>query len=186
MKGLLGLLILLVMTASTSAQSSLSEPRPLDDRQAKMADSIREALRQRLGYPPLPYADRESASTIQGGSAAVPTTRTLTLDELIKAIDPLPSKAARCRHLAAHRLGEAAGEAGGVRSAHLCRLRLSAIQYRVRPEDACAASRHSSNLTDAGIEILTRSGLKIGAGARYNLGKIKALSRRRAMVASTF
>ena len=173
MKGLLGLLILLVMTASTSAQSSLSEPRPLDDRQAKMADSIREALRQRLGYPPLPYADRESASTTQGGSAAGPTTRTLTLDELIKAIDlyhPKLRGADISRRIASAKRLEKQGAFDPLIFAGYDYLRFN-TEFDPKTLRGKPAS---SNLTDAGIEILTRSGLKIGAGARYNLGKIKA------------
>ena len=132
-----------------------------------LVQSVRDALRLRLGYPDLPYA---------GGPGQTPTqvgTPVLTLDEVINIIDlyhPKLRGADISRQIASAKRLEKQGAFDPVIFAGYDYLRfnteLDPKTLRGKPA--------TSNLVDGGIEFLTRSGLKVGAGARYNLGKIKA------------
>lgn len=173
LKGCLAVLSLLILIPSASAQTVASGSTPVDDGRARLTNSIRDAMRMRFGYPPLPYADRESEAGDQAGATGVGAPRILTLDELIKAIDlyhPKLRGADISRRIASAKRLEKQGAFDPVIFAGYDYLRfntdLDPGTLRGKPA--------SSNLTDAGFEILTRTGLKIGAGARYNLGKIKA------------
>ena len=173
LKGRLALASLLILSPVALAQSPGAELGPANENRTSISDSIRQTLRQRLGYPPLPYADREPEASIQTGAAAPANPRILTLDELIRAIDlyhPKLRGADISRRIASAKRLEKQGAFDPTIFAGYDYLRFnSELDPRtLRGKPA------SSNLTDAGIEVLTRTGLKIGAGARYNLGKIKS------------
>ncbi len=161
--GFLILALLLAGEQPTVAQS------PSEDATA----SVRSALRVRLGYPPLPYAiDRTDDQTSESGPTPTQT-RILTVDELIRAIDlyhPKLRGADATRRIASAKRLEKQGAFDPVVFAGYDYLRFNS---EFDPKSLRGKSA-SSNLADAGIEFLTRSGLKIGGGARYNLGKIKA------------
>lgn len=134
--------------------------------------TVRRALQQRLGYPPLPYARGVEARVLENGQSG-PNVQILTLDELVKAIDlyhPKLRGADVSRRIASAKRLEKQGAFDPVIFAGYDYL---LFNTELDPKTLRGKSA-SSNLADGGIEFLTRSGIKVAAGARYNLGKIKA------------
>lgn len=163
----LTLAILLTGLGEVPAQS------PGPGRSEDITESVRAALRMRLGYPPLPYAgEPEQEGGRNSGGPPAPA-RVLTIEELIRAIDlyhPKLRGADATRRIASAKRLEKQGAFDPVVFAGYDYLRFNT---ELDPKTLRGKSA-SSNLADVGIEFLTRSGLKIGGGARYNLGKIKA------------
>ncbi|MFZ4792588.1 MAG: TolC family protein [Blastocatellia bacterium] len=150
-------------TANGSQSATVSQPVIGSPETTALVESVRSALRLRLGYPPLPYATNDDGSTPQ----------TLTLEEVINAIDlyhPKLRGADVSRRIASAKRLEKQGAFDPVIFAGYDYLRFNT---EFDPKTLRGKSG-SSNLTDAGVEFLTRSGVKIGGGARYNIGKIKA------------
>jgi len=171
--GLLGTVLVLLLATVASAQSQGKEPLSAEERHRRMTDSIRKSLQQQLIHPALPYADREFAAEGSAVPSAQLVPRILTLEELIKAVDLFHPKlrgADISRRIATAKRLEKQGAFDPLIFAGYDYLRFN-TEFDPKTLRGKPAS---SNLTDAGIEILTRTGLKVGAGARYNLGKIKA------------
>lgn len=97
----------------------------------------------------------------------------LTLDELINAVDlyhPKLRGADAERRIASAKRLEKQGAFDPVFITGSDYLRYNAEFDSKLPRGKTASAR----IADAGVEILTRSGIKVGGGARFNLGKIKS------------
>jgi hypothetical protein len=62
-------------------------PAQSPGRSEDITESVRSALRLRLGYPPLPYAGEPEQEGARNSGAPPAPARVLTLEELIRAID---------------------------------------------------------------------------------------------------
>jgi outer membrane protein len=131
-----------------------------------LVESVRAALRLRLGYPDLPYVGMSNQD-------ATPLPRELSLQELLRIVElyhPKLRGADVNRQIATAKRIEKQGAFDPAIFAGYDYLRFNTELDPKTLRGKPATSRTG----DVGIEFLTRSGLKLGGGARYNLGKVKS------------
>lgn len=154
--------LILIAGESAPAQDRSSEES------SRLIDSVRAALSARLRYPDLPYRTSSSSPSTVDEEA-----KSLTLDEVLNLVElyhPKLRGAEISRQIAAGKRLEKQGAFDPVIFTDFDYLRFNSEfdpkSLRGKPA--------TSRLLDGGVEFLTRSGVKIAAGTRYNFGKIKA------------
>lgn len=150
---------------------------------AALVRSLNNALRQRLAHPEFSYASAAIAETDtepqSGRRPQTPpptqpaTLPPLTLDEVLNTVElyhPKLRGADAERRIAAAKRLEKQGAFDPAFIIGSDYLRFN-TEFDSKTQRGKAAS---TRVADAGVEFLTRSGLKIGAGTRFNLGKVKS------------
>jgi outer membrane protein len=153
------------------------------DERAALVRSLSDTLRQRLSQPTLQYAinatsakeaDPQSGRRPQPPPQQPPApTAPLTLDEVLNIVElyhPKLRGADAERRIAAFKRLEKQGAFDPAFVIGSDYLRFN-TEFDSKTQRGKAAS---TRLADAGVEFLTRSGLKVAAGSRFNLGKVKA------------
>ena len=115
---------------------------------------------------------RSSAEAIQNGIQSQ-ASAALTLDELLNSVElyhPKLRGADTQRRVATAKRLEKQGAFDPVFTAGSDYLRFN-TEFDSKTQRGKVGS---TRIADAGVEFLTRSGIKIGAGSRYNLGKVKS------------
>ncbi|MFN0087789.1 MAG: TolC family protein [Blastocatellia bacterium] len=176
--------------AQHEAVASASEESEKRQREHEaLIRSVRKALRRRLSDAELPQFLRESPAEevsmpidpqsgrnpqpAQQAAPAQKRSQPLTLEELINFVDLYHPKIRGLdteRRIASAKRLEKQGAFDPV-------IHTGADWLRFNTEFDGLTRRGkvaTMNLADAGVEMLTRYGIKIAAGARYNLGKVKA------------
>lgn len=168
-----------------AAASASEEGEKRRQEQEALLRSVRDALRRRLSDTELPQFYRESPAVGESmpvdprsgrnSQPAPPQKRSqpLTLEDLINFVDLYHPKIrgldAERRIASAKRL-EKQGAFDPVIGAGADWLRFN-TEFDSKIQRGKTATMR---LADAGVEMLTRYGIKISAGARYNLGKVKS------------
>lgn len=176
---LIGWLILTLLSASIAlaqdANSNTSVPKP---ESATVARSIRDVLQRRL-YADFSYANEVAAANSQSGQPSQTAQQsglpapTLTLDEVLNIVElyhPKLRGAEIGRQIALAKRLEKQGAFDPVFSTGVDYLRFNTELDAKTLRGKTASTR----IADAGVELLTRSGIKLGAGTRFNLGKVKS------------
>jgi len=155
---------------------SVTENTAVERSSESLVQSVRAALRLRLGYPDLPYAGGITETTRavgDPGQDTPPLPRELSLTELVRIVElyhPKLRGADLNRQIATAKRIEKQGAFDPAVFAGYDYLRFNTDfdPKTLRGKPATA------RIGDVGIEFLTRSGLKVGGGARYNFGKVKS------------
>ncbi|HMV83829.1 MAG TPA: TolC family protein [Blastocatellia bacterium] len=155
--------VLLLCVSAVLAQDG----SPAKPESEAVARSVREALNQRLSVFDWPLAE-----TAKTAAEAKPQAK-LTLDEVLSTVELYHPKllgAERQRRIASAKRLEKQGAFDPVftTGADYLRFNTDFDSKTLRGKPA------TMRLADAGVEVLTRSGIKIGGGTRFNLGKVKA------------
>lgn len=166
-------LLVVVTAASAQAQKQSASGSELPGDSAAIARSINRALRTRLTeFESLSLTAPQSGDATQDKlQPSAPSV--LTLDEVLNMVElyhPKLRGADAQRQIASAKRLEKQGAFDPV-------FMTGADFLRFNTEFDSKLKRGkvgTAELADAGVEFLTRSGLKIGAGTRFNLGKVKA------------
>jgi outer membrane protein TolC len=170
----------LIAVVNVTAQQVEADQKA-DDR---LVQSIRAELRRRLSYTELAQFSNEAVPgnyepqsgrnpQAQAGTQAAKQFQSLTLDEVINLIElyhPKLRGADALRRTASAKRLEKQGAFDPVFSFGVDYLRFNSEFDPKTLRGKPATSR----LADAGVEFLTRYGMKVFAGSRYNFGKVKA------------
>lgn len=156
-----------------AVEKSATENTAVERSSESLVQSVRAALRLRLGYPDLPYAGGLGQTSGEATQDTPPLPRELSLTELLRIVElyhPKLRGADINRQIATAKRLEKQGAFDPAVFAGYDYLRFNTDfdPKTLRGKPATA------RIGDVGIEFLTRSGLKVGGGARYNLGKVKS------------
>ncbi|MBS1808423.1 MAG: TolC family protein [Acidobacteria bacterium] len=170
------------LTTSASAQ----DVSPLPDFSAPLTQGLggewsrvwQESMLQRLRINPLPMSANGTQSGRKAGDGQIPPTNTvqlptLALDDVLRIVTenhPKLRGADVQRRIATEKRIEKQGAFDPVFTTGTDFLRFNSEFDTKTLRGKPATSR----LADAGVEFLTRYGLKVAAGTRYHFGKIKA------------
>ncbi len=171
---LIGWLIVMLLPggAALAQQGNSNSPSPKPDSET-VARSIRDALNQRLSLFDLSHLETPNAANQQTASDAAKPLAPLTLDEVLSTVElhhPKLLGAERQRQIASAKRLEKQGAFDPVFTTGSDYLRFNS-EFDSKTLRGKAAS---TRLADASVEFLTRSGVKVSGGTRFNLGKVKA------------
>ncbi len=158
--------------APVTSAAEKAEKKETPSEKEILLTSVRDALRRRLNFSEQPQFNADSSMQDAAGNA-VSQPQTLTLPELLNLVELYHPKLRGAdveRRIASAKRLEKQGAFDPVFNVGTDYLRFNTEFDAKNPRGKVASSR----LADASVEFLTRSGLKVGAGTRFNFGKIKA------------
>lgn len=165
---LAAMLLFVGVVSAQETNPNIQQPKPEAE---AVARSIRDVLNQRL--PLFYWTPAEPADSANRQAAGAKPQTSLTLDEVLSTVELYHPKllgAERQRQIASAKRLEKQGAFDPVFTTGTDYLR-----FNTDFDDKTLRGKPATmRLADAGVEMLTRSGIKIGGGTRFNLGKVKA------------